>query len=575
MATTASFAGSTLSILDDGASDTVAVSRDGAGAILVNGGAVPITGGTPSVVNTSLVSILAGAGDDTVTVNETNGALPAANISGEAGNDTLTGGSAKDQIFGGLDNDTLLGKGGADTLFGGAGNDILTGGDGDDVARGEAGDDRFIWNPGDDSDVFEGGDGTDTVEVNAGLGAETFAISANGPRVRVERTNPAPFAIDLGATEQLVLNANAGADQVLIEDLTGTDLHLITVNLANTIGNGDGAADQVTINTGTGNDLVSLTTTASVAAMITVLVAEAADSIQVNGMAGSDTIVAGSFAHALNIDGGTESDTVSYAAAISGVTANIANAALNTGAATGHTYISIESIIGSAFQDLLTGNAGANTLDGGAGSDLLQGLGGDDFYVVDNAGDVIDEAAGAGFDTVMTSISLTLSAAADIEVLATTATSNAAINLTGNAVSQSIFGNRGANYLKGKGGDDTLSGGRGSDTLNGGRGDDSFVFNTRPKTINIDTIKSYVRADDTILLDHDIFGGITAMGKLAKSAFHASTSGKAHDLSDRILYETDTGRLYYDKDGTGSAHAVHFATLTGHPTIGAHEFVIV
>ena len=141
---------------------------------------------------------------------ETNGALPKSNLFGGAGNDTLTGGSGNDQLFGQAGNDTLLGKGGFDLLFGGADNDTLTGGDADDQVFGEAGDDRMIWNPGDDTDLNEGGAGTDTVEVNGGNGDEQFTLTANGTRVRFDRLNPAPFSLDIGTSENFVLNANGG-----------------------------------------------------------------------------------------------------------------------------------------------------------------------------------------------------------------------------------------------------------------------------------------------------------------------------------------------------------------------------
>jgi Ca2+-binding RTX toxin-like protein len=88
----------------------------------------------------------------------------------------------------------------------------LTGGDGDDQVFGEAGDDRMIWNPGDDTDLFEGGAGNDTAEVNGGNGAEEFTLTANGSRVRFDRLNPAPFSIDIGTTENLVLNMGGGDD---------------------------------------------------------------------------------------------------------------------------------------------------------------------------------------------------------------------------------------------------------------------------------------------------------------------------------------------------------------------------
>src|SRR5262249_27577619 len=180
--------------------------------ILVNNGAVQVFGGTPTVANTALIQVFGQAGNDTITFNEANGALPRGNLFGGAGNDTITGGSGNDLIFGPAGTHPTLGTGGSDFLFGGSENDILTGGDGDDQVFGEAGDDRMIWNPGDDTDLNEGGAGNDTVEVNGGNAAEQFTVTANGTRVRFDRVVPAPFSIDIGTSENLILNANGGDD---------------------------------------------------------------------------------------------------------------------------------------------------------------------------------------------------------------------------------------------------------------------------------------------------------------------------------------------------------------------------
>src|SRR5436190_7903892 len=179
-AVNALFFGGQLTILGDAANNIVAVSRDAAGNVLVNGGAVRVQGGAATVANTKRIQIFGLGGDDTLSLDETNGVLPQANIFGGAGNDTLTGGSANDFLFGDAGDDRLLGKGGADFLFGGTGNDTLTGGAGNDQVFGEAGNDRMIWNPGDGTDVNEGGVGNDTVEVNGGNGGENFTITANG-----------------------------------------------------------------------------------------------------------------------------------------------------------------------------------------------------------------------------------------------------------------------------------------------------------------------------------------------------------------------------------------------------------
>ena len=257
MAVTASFdpTSGMLSVFGDALDNTITVSRDAAGTILINGGAVVIQGGTATVANTSLIQGFGLGGNDTITLNESNGALPRANLFGGDGNDTLIGGSGNDQLFGQAGNDTLLGKGGFDFLFGGDDNDTLTGGDADDQVFGESGDDRMIWNPGDDTDLNEGGDGTDTVEVNGGNGAEVFTATANGTRVRFDRLDPAPFSIDIGTSENLVVNANGGNDSF---SATGNLAALIKVTVDGSAGDdtllGTNGADLIL--GGDGNDFV-------------------------------------------------------------------------------------------------------------------------------------------------------------------------------------------------------------------------------------------------------------------------------------------------------------------------------
>jgi len=198
-AVNAFFSHGALIVNGDNQNNTIDISRDAAGKLSVNGGAVSIKGGTATIANTKLIQVFGLNGNDAISLNEANGALPKANLYGGAGNDTLTGGSGNDQLFGDAGDDTLLSKGGVDFLFGGAGNDVLTGGAGNDQVFGQAGNDRMIWNPGDGSDLNEGGAGSDTVEVNGGNGTEIFTVTANGSRVRFDRTDPAPFFLDIGA----------------------------------------------------------------------------------------------------------------------------------------------------------------------------------------------------------------------------------------------------------------------------------------------------------------------------------------------------------------------------------------
>src|SRR4051794_21695307 len=125
LSVTASFAPTTgvLSVFGDQLDNTIVVSRDMAGHILVNGGAISVAGGTPTVANTRLVQVSGQAGSDHISLDEVFGALPAANLFGGSGNDFLTGGSGNNMLFGDAGSDTLLGKGGNDQLYGGAGDD--------------------------------------------------------------------------------------------------------------------------------------------------------------------------------------------------------------------------------------------------------------------------------------------------------------------------------------------------------------------------------------------------------------------------------------------------------------------
>src|SRR5207342_3745132 len=102
------------------------------------------------------------------------------------------------------------------------------------------------WNPGDGTDLNEGGTETDTVQVNGGNGAENFTVTANGTRVRFDRTNPAPFFLDIGTSENLVLNANGGDDVITAGNGLANLIHLTI----------DGGAGNDTITGGDGNDML-------------------------------------------------------------------------------------------------------------------------------------------------------------------------------------------------------------------------------------------------------------------------------------------------------------------------------
>lgn len=223
---------------------------------------------------------------------------------------------------------------------------------------------------------------------------------------------------------------------------------------------------------------------------------------------------------------------------------------------------------GNELNNTITGNSGDNVIDGGAGADKMIGGAGDDTYYVANAGDLITEGAGAGTDTVISSITHTLSA--NVENL--TLTGTAAINGTGNASGNVIIGNDGNNILTGGGGDDHLSGGAGSDTLKGGDGSDTFVFDSALGVTNFDKISDFSAADDSISLSQSIFTEI-ADGALSSSVFVVGTS--AHDADDRIIYDQATGKIYYDADGNGGGAKVLFAKVTAGTALTSSHFNVV
>ncbi|RWE70260.1 family 16 glycosylhydrolase [Mesorhizobium sp.] len=218
---------------------------------------------------------------------------------------------------------------------------------------------------------------------------------------------------------------------------------------------------------------------------------------------------------------------------------------------------------------LPSGGTSDGTLYGTSGADVLRetgantmiGYGGSDEYYVDNAGDKVVEASGQGQDRVWTSVSYALSAGLSIEVLGTTKDAGTtAINLTGNGLAQTIQGNAGANVINGGGGADKLSGFGGNDT---------FVFNSALGNGNVDRITDFNK--DKIHLDDTVFAGLK-LGGLSSDAFFAGRA--AHDSSDHIIYNSSTGALSYDSDGTGGAAQTQFATLSPGLSLTAGAFFV-
>ena len=183
--------------------------------------------------------------------------------------------------------------------------------------------------------------------------------------------------------------------------------------------------------------------------------------------------------------------------------------------------------------NVIAGTASGETLNGTAGADTIQGLGGDDRLYGQSGNDRLEGGSGRDY----------------------------------------LYGSTGGDTLLGGDGNDRLYGGAGSDVLTGGANRDGFFFDTSLGASNIDKIMDFSTVDDTIDLENAIFTAFRSSGTMSSSAFYVGAA--AHDSTDRIIYNSDTGALSYDPDGTGSAAAVQFAELSTKLALTYQDFLIV
>ena len=269
-------------------------------------------------------------------------------------------------------------------------------------------------------------------------------------------------------------------------------------------------------------------------------------------------------------------DSATYANATAGITVSLLiNTQQNTIGAGRDTLADIENLVGSNFNDDLTGNAGHNVLTGRAGNDILRGWSGadtmigglgNDTYLVENVGDIVTENLNQGTDTVSSRLTYTLPA--NVEKLILTGTS--AINGTGNGLANVITGNSAVNRLNGGSGNDTLDGGLGNNRLTGGTGNDIFKFTTKN---HVDIIADYNVANDTMQLENSIFTALTATGTLPAGQFRIGA--QAVDANDFIIYNSTTGALLYDANGNGAGAAVQIATLSAGLGLTNADIVVI
>ena len=365
-------------------------------------------------------------------------------LEGGEGRDLLRGGSGDDTITGGRDTlasrdinntidvadleDQTESHDVGDGLFGGRGNDMILGGAGNDLLNGGTGNDTLFGQDG--IDVFIGGAGVDTVDYS----------------------RESPFQLLVNLRTNVAAGGTGSGDTFFhIENLIGSDDRLDRF-VGNRVANhfiGNGGGDY--FNGGNGDDTLD----------------GGADGDILFGGAGNDLLIGGSGQDALH--GGDGIDTATYATSGAGVRVNLGTGTGSRGDAEGPVQIvgtgtvikgeylfNIENLIGSRFDDKLTGDDGVNLLTGGQGDDTLAGGGGVDQLVGGGGSDTADFAsataavlvnlgAGTGGDDTLTSIE----------------------NAAGSAMDDTLIGSAGANRLVGQGGDDTLRGGDGADVLVG------------------------------------------------------------------------------------------------------------
>ncbi|MEP3845970.1 MAG: calcium-binding protein, partial [Paracoccaceae bacterium] len=438
-------------------------------------------------------TVFGDAGDDTIFGDEGKdrliGGAGADVIDGGDDNDTIEGGAGGDFIDGGQGHDTIIGENGNDNLDGDSGRDTIDGGSGSDTIFGGAGRDMLFGGDDDTLDQIFGGSGAD--EIFAGNGGGQF-FGENGADTITGGTGEDD--IDGGSGRDEIFGGN-GNDT--LKGQLGDDL-LFGGNGADSIWGGIG---DDTIDGGDGDDTLSGDFTEAGTP-------EGGDDLFIGG-AGNDAMF-----------GGAGFDTVDYSASGAGIEVVLDQSTTSVGTgfggdAQGDELTSIESIIGTAFIDNITGNVKDNVFFGGAGNDLLSGaegddelyggagadllIGGDDDDVIDGGADddtvrldgdraefqIVDQ--GNGQVTVIHSETGDTDTITNVEIYSF---DDQTINLAdlfdpvATDDDDVLTGTNGDDVINGLGGNDTVNGLAGNDTLNGGAdadelngGDDADVLN--------------------------------------------------------------------------------------------------
>ncbi len=582
--------------------------------------------------------VLLGAGDDLYTgIRGSVNGMIRLDGDGDAGNDTAYGGLGNETIDAGHGDNLVDGGGGDDTITAGMGHDVLRGGAGDDVLQGGDGNNDLDGGAGNDilsagtgDDLFSGGDGIDTVLLSGadvtvdlrltvaqatGLGLDRFVgienvTSGGGNDVLVgsdlDNVLKGAAGDDTleGGQGHDRLDGGSGIDTARFGGPVGATVSLLLQGRPQDTG-GYGIDTLVGIENlegGAGNDVFVGDDRANR------LIGHGGDDVLTGGR-GDDTLEGGAGRNMAVFSGARADYTVSSNedgsltvedtrqdhdgtdllrdirfAIFSDGTFALVNRAPSAPA------LSNASVAENASVGSVVGRFSASDADGDAlAYELTQNAGG--VFALNGSDLVLSRPL--DFETrSQFSITLTVS---DPHGGVTTKTFSIDVGDVSDDPEPPpppppppppsppppppenlvLRGTSAANVLVGGAGNDTLYGGAGKDVLTGGAGGDVFVFDTRPNSrTNVDTIRDFSAANDTIWLKKSgVFSKIAKKGALEAKAFWVGT--KAHDASDRIVYDKKTGALYYDEDGNGSHAAVQIAKLTNKPILTKDDFFVI
>jgi Ca2+-binding RTX toxin-like protein len=380
--------------------------------------------------------------------------------------------------YGTIAADALTGHNGIDYFVGGAGNDTLDG---------NGGSDTYMFNIGNGLDIVTDTSGTnDMILMGAGITASN---------VRLENSSNSLW-IYYGTSDTIKL-----ADH-FADDTNGTSLYDEVETLKFSDGSTINLKSGLTFTGAAGIDSVNGT-------RLNDTLYGLAGNDHLYGKDGTDTLIGGDGNDYM--DGGLGVDTSSYAGTSVGVTVSLlTTTAQNTVGAGTDTLTGIENLLGSSYNDTLTGDGNANTIDGGLGNDTLNG--------------------GAGVDTVSYS-KATVGVTVDLSLATSQNTVGAGSdllsnfeNIFGSAFADTLKGNAGANVINGGSGNDVILGKGGNDTLYGGLGADSFKFDVSAVG-NIDTVKDFKLAEADKLDIRDLLVGYDPLTKAITDFVECTTSG--------------------------------------------------